>query len=113
EKLQNEYVGVADIVRELRRRHRELFEKQQTRQRELSLIRFEREELDAAELSAGEMKELSQERDRLVHAQALQTFTAGCAARLHDEEGAIGEELGRLLREAHPWEPIDSRIADV
>jgi DNA repair protein RecN (Recombination protein N) len=111
--LRERYTELADAMRELRRRHRELSEKQQVRQRELSLLRFEREELDAAELRPGELKELEQERDRLMHAQSLQAFTARCAARLHDEEGAVGETLGRLLREAHPWEAIDPRIADV
>jgi DNA repair protein RecN (Recombination protein N) len=111
--LRERYSEHADSLRELRRRHRELSEKQQLRQRELSLLRFEREELDAAELRPGELKDLEQDRDRLVHAQSLQAFTANCAARLHDEEGAVGETLGRLRREAHPWEAIDPRIADV
>jgi len=111
--LRQQYMAQADDVRMLRRKHHDLFDKQQNRQRELSLIRFEREELDTAELVSGEMKELASERDRLIHAQSLQALSISCAARLHDEEGAIGEELGRLLREAHPWEAIDSRIADV
>lgn len=107
------YVQQADILRELRRRHRELFDQQQARQRELSLIRFEREELDAADLQPGEMKELDDDLNRLTHAQSLQAFASACAARLYDEEGAIAEELGRLRREAHPFEAIDAGIADV
>ena len=46
----------------------------QQRQRELALIRFEREELDEAALEPGEMAELARERERLAHAQNLQTF---------------------------------------
>ena len=103
----------ADLVRDQRSRYRDLSEKQQARQRDLSLIRFEREELDAANLIPGEMKELTQQRERLVHAQSLQAFSAECAAHLYDEEGSVAEVLGKLLKESHTWAAMDARLADV
>ena len=107
------YQKKAAAVRELRGRYRELSDHQQARQRDLSLLRFEREELDAANLKPDEAKDLALERDRLVHAQSLQAFTAGSAARLYDEEGSISEHLGKLLKEAHSWEAFDPRLADL
>jgi DNA repair protein RecN (Recombination protein N) len=113
EDLRRAYVERADRVRELRRRYQELSEKQQARQRELSLIRFEREELDAANLKPGEQQELAREHDRLTHAQSLQFFTATAAARLYDDDGSVVEQLGRLLKEAQQWAPFDERVAEV
>lgn len=77
------YAAAADRVRELRRRHRELSDQRQARQRELALVRFERDELDAANLEPGEQPELQREREKLLHAQSLSSFTATAAGRLY------------------------------
>ena len=111
--LRRAYDEKAARVRELRRRRADLFAKQEARQRELSLIRFEREELDAARLKPGEQPALVLERDRLTHAQALQEFAAGAAGRLYDEDGSVVEQLGRLLKEAQHWANIDPDLAEV
>jgi DNA repair protein RecN (Recombination protein N) len=100
-------------VSALRRQRSELSAKQDARQRELSLIRFEREELDGARLKLGEQPALILERDRLTHAQALQEFAAGAAGRLYDEDGSVVEQLGRLHKEAQHWANIDPQIAEV
>src|SRR5437763_3667101 len=71
------YCDLAEKVRDLRRRLAALVAAHQQRQRELSLLRFEREELDKAALKPGELAELAQERERLAHAQALQAFAVG------------------------------------
>src|SRR3954469_9549448 len=60
--LRRTYDEAATRVRDLRRRRAHLFAKQEARQRELSLIRFEREELGAARLKLGEQAALVQER---------------------------------------------------
>jgi DNA repair protein RecN (Recombination protein N) len=111
--LRQTYDEKAVRVRELRRRRADLSAKQEARARELSLIRFEREELDAAGLQPGEQPGLVLERDRLTHAQALQEFTAGAAGRLYDEDGSVVEQLGRLLKEAQHWANIDPDLAEV
>jgi DNA repair protein RecN (Recombination protein N) len=111
--LRRAYDEKAVRVRELRRRRADLFARQEARQRELSLIRFEREELDNARLKAGEQATLVLERDRLTHAQALQEFTAGAAGRLYDEDGSVVEQLGKLLKEAQHWANIDPDLSEV
>ena len=111
--LRRAYDERAGRVRELRRRRADLFAKQEARQRELSLIRFEREELDNAQLKPGEQADLVLERDRLTHAQALQEFTAGAAGRLYDEDGSVVEQLGKLLKEAQHWANIDPDLSEV
>jgi DNA repair protein RecN (Recombination protein N) len=107
------YAACAERLRELRRRHAALTAERQQRQRELALLRFEREELDNARLVWGELAELARERQRLSHAQAMQAFAETGVARLYDEEGSVFENLGKLLREAQNWVELDSSLAEV
>ncbi|MCI0704077.1 MAG: DNA repair protein RecN [Planctomycetia bacterium] len=107
------YIAKADRVRELRRRFKELSDARQARQRELSLVRFEREDLDNAKILPGELLALLQERERLVHAQSLAQFTSGAAARLSDDEGAVTEVLGKLIKEANRWSALDPKLGEV
>jgi DNA repair protein RecN (Recombination protein N) len=111
--LRAAYDEAAGRVRELRRQRANLFARQEARRRDLSLIRFEREELDGARLKPGEPAALVIERDRLTHAQALQEFTAGAAGRLYDDDGSVVEQLGRLLKEAQHWANIDPDLSEV
>jgi DNA repair protein RecN (Recombination protein N) len=108
-----QYRKLAVQLRELRRRHAALAAERQQRQRDLALLRFEREELDAANLSPGEIARLARERERLAHAQALQTFAAGGCGRLHDDDGSVAVQLGKLLREGQHWIDLDRDLAEV
>ncbi len=107
------YMTLAERVRELRRRQQTLSTERQQRQRELSLLRFERNELDEANLEPGEIAELTRERDRLMHAQNLQAFAALASGELYDEDGSIVERLGKLQREAQSWAALDASLEDV
>jgi len=107
------YLQQAEKVRELRRRFAALSAARQQRQRELALIRFEREELDQAALEPGELAEKARERERLAHAQNLQTFAEQAAAQLYDDEGSVVERLGRLHREAQTWAALDPGLEEV
>lgn len=111
--LRSKYVTKADKVREIRSRFKELSEAKQTRQRELALVRFEREDLDAAKLKPGELPALVKERETLVHAQSLAQFTSGVSARLADDDGAVSEVLGRLIKDAAKWTNLDPKLAEV
>lgn len=111
--LREAYTSAADRVRELRRRHRELSEARQNRQRELALIRFERDELDTAALKDGEVEAIQKEREKLLNAQSLAAFTASVAGRLVDEEESVAAVLGRLGKEAGKWAGLDKKLAEV
>lgn len=111
--LRKKYEVSANSVRDLRRAHKELSEARQARQRDLSLIRFEREELDNAKIEPGELTALAKERETLVHAQSLAQFTGTVAARLADDEGAVDEVLGRLLKDANRWAALDPKLQEV
>ncbi len=107
------YLEAAETVRDLRRRFSTLAAERQQRQRELALLRFEREELDRAELEPGELTDLQQERERLANAQHLQALAAQGYARLYDEEDSLADQLGKLQREAESWVHLDSGLEDV
>ncbi len=107
------YIAAADKVRELRKTHKSLSDARQTRQRELALLRFERDELDAANLQPNEWQSLQKERETRIHAQSLTKFTASVASRLYDDDGSVVETLGRLIKEAHHWSAISDTLADV
>jgi len=107
------YVDAAAEVRQRRQQLHALTAQRQERQRDLALLRFERDELDEAKPVAGELPALAAERLRLANAQALQTFAAAGCARLHDDDASIVDSLARLLREAQHWQASDPQLDDV
>ena len=111
--LRKKYLEKADNVRELRSQFKGLSDAKLARQRELALTRFERDDLDNAKLTPNELPSLVKERERLIHAQSLAQFTSGVAARLADDDGAISEVLGRLIKDAHKWSSFDPKLAEV
>ncbi len=111
--LRTVYSQAAGSVRGLRAKYKQLVENRQTRQRELALLRFERDELVAANLAPGELVAIQREREKLLNAQELAQFNAGAAARLYDDEGSVMEVLGKLLREAQTWGRLDKQIDTV
>ena len=106
------YATQAERVRELRRRQHTLSTERQQRQRELSLLRFERDELDEANLEPGEIAELTRERERLANAQNLQAFATLACGVLYDEDASIVERLGKLQREGQSWAALDSSLEE-
>jgi DNA repair protein RecN (Recombination protein N) len=107
------YLQQAEKVRDLRRRFADLSAAREQRQRELALLHSEREELDQAALEPGEIAEKTRERERLAHAQSLQTFAEQAAGQLYDEDGSVVERIGRLQREAQSWAALDPGLEEV
>jgi DNA repair protein RecN (Recombination protein N) len=107
------YQTLAHTVRDLRRRLVAVDAERQQRQRELALLRFERQELDAAALRPGEVQELTRERECLVNVQALQALAAGGCSELYDADGSCAERMGKLLRDAENWAHLDSGLGQL
>jgi DNA repair protein RecN (Recombination protein N) len=103
ETARQSYARASEELRGLRKRHAELQAARAGRQRDLALLRFEREELDAVAPRPGEAEELAGLRERLAGAQALQSFAAVAHARLYEAEGSVVEQLGKTLRETQAW----------
>src|SRR5262249_11172753 len=113
DELRAGYVALAQQVRELRTRHAQLLAERQQRQRELSLLEFEREELHKAHLRSGEGVELGRQRERLANAQALQEFAAKSCSLLYDADGSVVEQLGKLRKEMQNWSRLDPELEEV
>jgi DNA repair protein RecN (Recombination protein N) len=113
DELRGGYQNLAKEVHDLRGRLADLDARRQERQRELALLQFERDELENAELRPGELIELQRERERLVHAQSLQTFALTASGQLYDDDSSCADVLGKLRREAETWEGVDTELLEV
>jgi DNA repair protein RecN (Recombination protein N) len=107
-----EFTEAALRVRALQDKRKTLEGDRQQRQRELSLLRFERDELDAAELVPDQLDVLAAERERLAHAQSLMAFYEAGAGILYDNEGSLVEQLGKIERDAEHWLTLVPALAD-
>jgi DNA repair protein RecN (Recombination protein N) len=112
QKARAAYAEKAERLRVARKRLAELSAAREQRLRELSLVRFEREELDKARLEPGEREELTRERERLSNAQELQAFAHVAYALLYEEEGSANERIGRVQRDAESWADMDPELAE-
>ena len=85
-------------ARELAGRLEELRERAGSRERDLDLLRFELEEIEAADPSEAEAADLRAERERLRHLEGLRAVAAEGAEAVAPEEGGPG--AGALLAQA-------------
>jgi DNA repair protein RecN (Recombination protein N) len=93
--LREDYRAAHAEVRAARRELEELREREGTRERDLDLMRFELEEIDAAKPDSEERDELASDRERLRHAESLRAAAAGALQGLAgaDEDGG-GADAG-------------------
>jgi DNA repair protein RecN (Recombination protein N) len=111
DKPRKAYQEAATNLRDLRKRLAQLDAERDRRRRELSLIRFERDELDKAALVPGELTDLLKERDKLTHARALFDFASAACNCLYDEDDSISDLLGKLERETEASARFDPDLA--
>ena len=108
-------VGEAyERARDLRQGVAELQELAGARDRELDLIAFELDEIEAAAPSEDEQEALSAERDRLRHLEGLQTAAAAGAEALasdDDERGGVAPALARAVAQLEAVAGIDPELA--
>ena len=108
-------VGAAyEEARDLRHRVAELQELAGARDRELDLIAFELDEIEAAAPSEDEQETLSAERDRLRHLEGLQTAAAAGAEALasdDDERGGVAPALAHAVAQLEAVAGIDPELA--
>ncbi|MGK2955412.1 MAG: DNA repair protein RecN [Solirubrobacterales bacterium] len=84
------YRAAWDSQRRARMELEELLGRDQARERDLDLHRFELEEIDTAAPRVEEKADLDAERDRLRHAEGLRLAAVGVAQRLRGDESSEG-----------------------
>ena len=94
--LREDYRAAHAEVRAARRELEELREREGTRERDLDLMRFELEEIDAAKPDPEERGELAGDRERLRHAESLRGAAAGALQGLAGAEEDGGGADGGL-----------------
>jgi DNA repair protein RecN (Recombination protein N) len=100
-----------DQVREIETRVDELRALAGARERELDLLAFELQEIEAADPSVEEQTELSAERDRLRHAEMLRAAAAEAAqALMPDGEGGMADGLAQAVAGLEQAAAIDASL---
>ena len=105
-KLRNCYEEYQRLARELESNDMDENEKN----REISLLEYEIEEIEAASLSAGEDEILEREYRRMVNGKKIME-AAGAAYRETGYESGAGEFVGRALRELNGVAAFDETIS--
>jgi DNA repair protein RecN (Recombination protein N) len=99
-------------VRALEQRIAELTEMAGARERELDLLAFELDEIEAVDPSEGEERGLIVERDRLRHVETLRGAAAGGAEAVSpDGGGGVSELLAHAERQLEVAAAIDPQLA--
>ena len=110
--LREQMRAAHERVRGLERRADELRELAGARERELDLVRFELDEIEAADPREDEELVLTAERDRLRHLEALQgAAAAGVAEAVSPDSGTgVRELLARAAQELEQGAAIDPAL---
>jgi DNA repair protein RecN (Recombination protein N) len=100
-----------DRLRRCRQRVAELRELAGARDRELDLISFELDEIEAAQPDEAEREALATERDRLRHVEALRAGAAsGAEALASDDGGGVAVALAEAVSQLQPVADIDPAL---
>ncbi|WP_165075187.1 DNA repair protein RecN [Paludisphaera rhizosphaerae] len=102
EELHLAFTQARDKHAELRRARQALIDSAQARQREKTLLEFERGELAATDPKAGEHEELVQESHILANAEALRTAAVDGHKMLYEADRSAQEILCRVARSLGP-----------
>ena len=107
--LLDDYSGAWAVSQELSRELDRLRDAGRDRDREIDLLRFQVDEIEAAAVEPGEDERLKAERERLRHSEKLVERVGGAVALLADESAAGGLDALRvgehLLTEAAALDP--------
>lgn len=103
-----------ESVRDLRHRRADLERKEKDRDARSSYLRFVIAEIGAADPREGEDEELAAQRKVLLNAEALIRLAQEVSEILYDQdEGAVAETVGELLRRVEDKADLDERLAPI
>ena len=106
-----EYGAAYGLAQRLERRLKETRAASRDREREMDLLRFQVEEIDAAQLDPGEDERLTQERERLRHADKLLERVGGALTLLSGEdEGGADDGLRAAQRRVGEAAALDGAL---
>ncbi|MBU1742573.1 MAG: AAA family ATPase, partial [Proteobacteria bacterium] len=103
--------GLVKRWRELKANLDDLEKHREDRLRRLDLLRYEKRELEAAEIKVNEIEELSGEKVRLANAERLHAVFRQGHERLYDEAGSVVEVLRAVESELEGAEKLEPEAA--
>ncbi|MEZ6140006.1 MAG: DNA repair protein RecN [Zavarzinella sp.] len=113
QELRLEYDRTAVMVRDFRKQIEQQKQVQANSERELQLLNFEKEELEAAAIKPRELPQLESEYQTLANSQSIQEYCHELQAILYDDDGSVVERFGQLEKSAHPWQHFSDDFADI
>ena len=99
----------AEVVR-IERELTQVREREGARERDLDILRYELEEIEAAKPDPAEEAELAPERERLRHAESLRGAAAGALSAVGGEDGGAAEALGGAEAALAAQEGVDPQL---
>lgn len=108
EELKESYGNYQKILKELAGNDID----EDTRKRECSLAEFEVQEIEQAELKAGEDEELEKNYQKLVNAQKIQEAVTAAHQMSGYENGGAGDSIGRAIREMRSVSSYDDSLQE-
>ncbi|MDA8139313.1 MAG: AAA family ATPase, partial [Desulfobacteraceae bacterium] len=109
--LRAQYKERYDQLLPLIRREAELRQRQARQGEHLELLRFQRQEIEAAKISPDEDQQLEKERLRLKNGESLFHTVQQAVEGLYSSDGAVFERLGQLAKELGKAGRLDDRLA--
>ncbi len=100
-------------LRQAWERLRGLTEDKEAAEARQDFVRFQVDEIRRAALQTGEEEELRQERAILIHAEKLYQTAAGGEEALTSSDGAVTDQLGRLVAQLRELVRVDESLNEV
>ncbi|SEP82489.1 DNA repair protein RecN (Recombination protein N) [Ectothiorhodospira magna] len=101
-----------DVWRKAARRLAEITEQRETREARRELLRFQTAELQALNLTAGELEHIEQEHARLAHAGRLLETTEAAYHGLYAADHSAESVVGRCLSDIEHLQSLDPRLTE-
>ncbi len=108
--LRGEYQALYRKIVPLIHKEQELLRRQLRQGEQMELLRYQRDEIEAARVQPDEDIQLEKERLRLKNSEALFQTVRQCVDEIYDNDGAAVERLGCLGKELARAAEIDDRL---
>lgn len=111
--LREDFAGVYQQITEKTRLRETLKNNQQERRQKVDLYAFQIDEIDKAQLKAGEGEELEKERGILSNAEKIYSTVTSCYLQIYESSDAVVERLKSVIRELQSVAKLDDTLQKI
>jgi DNA repair protein RecN (Recombination protein N) len=109
--LRGEYIAAFRKMQSLLDREKALLHQQAHQAEQIELLRFQRQEIEAAALVEGEDRSLEKEKAKLKNGELLYQNVQECVEGLYSKDGAVVEHLGQMAKMLDKTAQIDGTLS--